>query len=316
MTEQQRGDATPRHRHSSLPMLDRRAALKLFASGAALALASCGRPAEEVVPYVEMPERLVPGVPLRFATALPLAGYGRGVIVTSIEGRPIKIDGNPRHPASLGSTDVFAEASVLSLYDPDRSKAPRRGAEIPDWSAFEAALLARLEEERARQGAGLAIFTARVTSPTLASQIGALQKSLPQAKWYRADPIEDDATRNGATLAFGRNISALPRFADAQVALMLDADPIGPGPAQIRFARDVTGARQSRAAGDFLRIYAVEPSWTLTGALADHRIALRPELIRNIAIVVARELGATVPNAESPCRATLSTLRACGSKTI
>ena len=82
---------------------------------------------QEIVPYVEMPERLTPGVPLRFASALPLAGYGRGVIVTSVEGRPIKIDGNPRHPASLGSTDVFAEAAVLSLYDPDRSQAPRSG---------------------------------------------------------------------------------------------------------------------------------------------------------------------------------------------
>ena len=82
---------------------------------------------------------------------------------------------------------------------------------------------------------------------------------MPQAKWYRADPIEDDAARNGATLAFGRTVTALPRFADARVALMLDADPIGPGPAQIRFARDITGARQLRAADDFLRIYAVEP---------------------------------------------------------
>ena len=146
------------------------------------------------------------GVPLRFATALPLAGYGRGVIVTSIEGRPIKIDGNPRHPASLGSTDVFAEASVLSLYDPDRSKAPRRGAEFQTGARLRPRCWRVSKKQRARQGAGLAIFTARVTSPTLASQIDALQKSLPQAKWYRADPIEDDATRNGATLAFGRNI--------------------------------------------------------------------------------------------------------------
>ena len=208
MTEQQRGDATPRHRHSSSPMLDRRAALKLFASGAALALASCGRPAEEVVPYVEMPERLVPGVPLRFATALPLAGYGRGVIVTSIEGRPIKIDGNPRHPASLGSTDVFAEASVLSLYDPDRSKAPRRGAEIPDWSAFEAALLARLEEERARQGAGLAIFTARVTSPPSPAR-SAHCKSLCRKRNGIA-PIRLRTTRRATALRW-RSAATSPR---------------------------------------------------------------------------------------------------------
>ena len=97
-------------RRSGGPDFDRRAALKLFVSGAALALASCGRPDEEVVPYVEMPERLIPGVPMRFASALALSGYGRGVIVTSVEGRPIKVDGNPRHPASLGATDVFGKA--------------------------------------------------------------------------------------------------------------------------------------------------------------------------------------------------------------
>ena len=118
--------------HARCAELDRRAALKLFVSGAALALTSCGRPDEQIVPYVQIPEREIPGIPLRFATAMPLAGYGRGVIVTSVEGRPIKIEGNLRHPASLGATDVFAEAAVLSLYDPDRSKAPfSSGASSP-----------------------------------------------------------------------------------------------------------------------------------------------------------------------------------------
>src|ERR1700761_5027075 len=125
--------------------IDRRAALKLFFTGAALALTSCGRPAEEIVPYVELPPGETPGLPMRFASALPLNGYGRGVIVTSVEGRPIKIDGNPLHPASLGATDVFAEATVLSLYDPDRAQAPYSGGLIQSWSAFEAALQPHLQ---------------------------------------------------------------------------------------------------------------------------------------------------------------------------
>ena len=136
-------------------LLDRRAALKLFVSGAALALASCGRPDEQVVPYVEIPERETPGIPLRFATALSLAGYGRGVIVTSVEGRPIKVEGNPRHPASLGATDVFAEAAVLSLYDPDRSKAPFSDGRIQPWGAFEGSLHARLQRLGANRAPGL-----------------------------------------------------------------------------------------------------------------------------------------------------------------
>ena len=280
--------------------VDRRAALKLFVGGAALALASCGRPDEEVVPYVEMPEGETPGLPLRFASALALAGYGRGVIVTSVEGRPIKIDGNPRHPASLGSTDVFAEAAVLSLYDPDRSKAPLASGRIQPWSAFEAALRPRLAREVARHGSGLALLTGRITSPTLMEQIGGLRKTLPQTKWYRYEPVEDDAVRAGAQQAFGRPLTAIPRFADARVALFLDADPLGFGPEQIKFARDITAARQSRTADDSLRIYAAEPAWTLTGALADHRLALPHQLAGDIALAIAAALGAAVPQVSLP----------------
>jgi len=290
-------------RASEVRGVDRRAALKMFISGVTLALASCGRPDEQVVPYVELPEGYIPGMPTRFASALPLNGYGRGVIVTSAEGRPIKIDGNPRHPASLGATDVFAEAELLSLYDPDRSKAPYSGGLIQSWSAFEAALQPHLQPARSHQGAGLGLLTGRITSPTLLAQVGALNKSFPEAKWYRYEPVEDDAARNGAIAAFGRALTALPRFNDARVALMLDADPLGSGVEQIRFAHDIVAARQSRVASDSLRIYAVEPSWTLTGALADHRLALRPELIRNVTIEVARAVGASLPQADIPAEA-------------
>jgi Fe-S-cluster-containing dehydrogenase component/anaerobic selenocysteine-containing dehydrogenase len=284
----------------SVSGLDRRTALKLFVSGTALALASCGRPTEQVTPYVEMPEGETPGLPMRFASALALGGYGRGVIVTSMEGRPIKIDGNPRHPASLGATDVFGEASLLSLYDPDRSKAPRSDGRIQSWSAFEAALRAQLERTASRHGAGIAILTGRTTSPTLVEQIGALTKSLPEAKWYRYEPVDDDALRAGSVQAFGRALTAIPRFGDARVALMLDADPLGFGPEQIRFAHDLIRARRSHVAQDSLRLYAAEPAWTLTGALADHRLAVSHQLVRNIALAIAGELGAATPAVELP----------------
>jgi molybdopterin-containing oxidoreductase family iron-sulfur binding subunit len=296
--------------------LDRRAALKLMASSVTLALASCGRPSEEVVPYVEMPERLTPGIPLRFATALSLGGYARGVIVTSAEGRPIKVEGNPRHPASLGATDVFAEASILSLCDPDRLKTVRQGDQLVAWSAFEAGLLGQMDQERGRHGAGLRILTNRVTSPTLLRQIGSLLKALPEAKWHRYEPIDDDAPRAGAQQAFGQPLTALPRFADARVVLALDADPLGPGPSQIRFAHDLMGARQSHIPQDFLRLYVAEPAWTLTGAAADHRLALPHALVPNVALAVARELGAITADAPLPpdaarfARATAADLKA------
>jgi molybdopterin-containing oxidoreductase family iron-sulfur binding subunit len=274
-----------------------------MASGAALGLASCGRPAEEIVPYVTVPERLTPGIPLRFATTLPLAGFGRGVIATSVEGRPIKIDGNPRHPASLGATDVFAEASVLSLYDPDRSKAVTGGRDVYSWDAFEKALRDQMAAERGRRGSGLRLLTNRITSPTLLAQIDALLKSFPEARWHRYEPVDDDAARAGSAIAFGRPLSAIPRLADARVAVALDADPIGPGPGQIRLGHDFISARKSRSASEFLRLYAVESAWSLTGANADHRIALPPQFVQNFALALANELGAPVAKGELPLEA-------------
>jgi Fe-S-cluster-containing dehydrogenase component/anaerobic selenocysteine-containing dehydrogenase len=287
-------------RQPSEAVMDRRSALKLFMSGVAASLASCGRPPEEVAPYVEIPERQTPGLPLQFATALPLAGYGRGVIVTSIEGRPIKINGNPRHPASVGSTDVYGEAAVLSLYDPDRAKAPYSSDRIQSWSAFEAALHPRLDQLRARQGEGLAILTGRITSPSAVSQLGQLKQSMPHMKWYRYEPVDDDAVRDGAMSAFGRPATALPRFKEARVLLAFDADPIGPGPDQIRWAREIVDVRRTQNPNDSLRIYSAEPDWSLTGALADHRVPVRPELVRNVAIEVARALGAGLEPAALP----------------
>jgi len=271
--------------------IDRRAALKLFASGIALSLASCSKPVEEIVPYVEQPERLVPGIPLRFATALDLAGFSRGVIVTSVEGRPIKIEGNPRHPASLGATDVFAEAAVLSLYDPDRSKTPRGTIDVASWSDFQSALRAQMDKESARGGAGLRIVSGRVTSPTLARQRDALLKQFPQARWYGYEPVTDDVERAGAVIAFGRPLTAVPRIRDASVVLSLDNDWLGAGPSQIMHARGFADARNPASdPNKFLRLYVAEPAWTATGANADHRLALRPDEIGNVAIAIAAHL--------------------------
>ena len=114
--------APPPERRGGGGVLNRRQALSLLATGVAGGLAACSKPYEEIIPYVNMPERLVPGEALKFATTLTLSGIGRGVVVTSIDGRPIKVEGNLRHPGSLGATDVFLELAVLSLYDPDRPR--------------------------------------------------------------------------------------------------------------------------------------------------------------------------------------------------
>jgi len=284
--------------------IDRRRALTLLAGGMALALSSCGPPREEIVPYVSMPEGMTPGLPLTFATAVAPFGYAQGVLATSHEGRPTRLDGNPRHPSSLGAIDIFAQAEIMSLYSPDRAQAVRHGDDIAAWSAFEGALQAQLEQEKPRRGAGLRIVTGRITSPTLIRQLQALADVFPAARWLRFEPIDDDAARAGAVAAFGEPLVTLPHLDRAKVVLTLDADPLGPGPQQLRNAAAFAKVRQSRLTpDDFLRLYAVESMWRLTGANADERLALAPQLMRNVALRVAQALGASVDAGDLPDRA-------------
>jgi len=284
--------------------IDRRKTLALLAGGMALTLTSCGPPHEEIVPYVTMPEGVTSGLPLQFATAVPLSGYAQGVLATSYDGRPTRLDGNPRHPTSLGATDIFAQAEIMSLYSPDRAQAVRHGDDIAAWSEFEGALQGHLAREKTRRGAGLRIVTGRITSPTLIRQLKALGDIFPEARWLRHEPIDDDAARAGAVRAFGQAYDLLPHFDRARVVLTLDADPLGPGPQQVRNAHRFAKVRQSQLTPDeFLRLYAVESMGRLTGANADERLALHPARMRNVAFHVARALGAQVETGGLPDQA-------------
>ena len=273
--------------------LSRRSALKLLSANIALIAAGCSRPAEEILPYVHMPERVTPGVPLQFASTLPLGGYGRGVLCSSVEGRPIKVSGNPLHPASLGSTDVFAEAHVLSLYDPDRSQACRHAGEITAWERVEAALADRLTVLTRNGGEGLRLLTGPLTSPTNLRLLAELRGRFPGLRWYVHDPLADSAAAAGTQLAFGRRLRLRPRLADADVIVTLDADPLGPGPDQIVNARAFSDRRRVRRDRKAMsRLYALESAPTVTGAKADERRALPIEDLAAAAIAIARGLGA------------------------
>ncbi|MBX6741116.1 MAG: 4Fe-4S dicluster domain-containing protein [Acetobacteraceae bacterium] len=285
----------------------RQAALALLASGLGFGLSACGRSdEEEIIPYVEKPERITPGVPLRFATTLPLNGYGRGVLAITYEGRPIKLEGNPEHPASQGATDVFAEAEVLSLYDPDRSRVVRQHGHVASWEAFVTMMLPRLRALEGRKGEGLSILTGNVTSPTLLRLIGSVRRRFSAMRWHVHEPIGEDNANAGARLAFGKALTALPRLDRAAVVLALDADPLGPGPDQIRNGREFLQRRTARRKGgaeSFMRLYAVEPLMTQTGAKADHRLALSQARLRDMAIALAARLGAGVQAPDLPEKA-------------
>jgi Fe-S-cluster-containing dehydrogenase component/anaerobic selenocysteine-containing dehydrogenase len=256
----------------------RRDFLKLSAAAAALASAGCTGPVEEIVPYVH-PTGMPPGVPSFFATAMTLGGYGSGVLVESNMGRPTKVEGNPAHPSSLGATDVFAQASILQLWDPERSRTIRERGAIASRDALEAALRDALAAAAAKHGAGLRFLTGYVSSPTMRAQIAALIQRYPEARWHRWEPLHRDNTYEGARRAFGRALEPLPRFANADVVVALDADFLGAVPGHLRHAREFAARRAPSASQPMNRLYAIETAPSLTGAMADHRLALSPAAI-------------------------------------
>jgi Fe-S-cluster-containing dehydrogenase component len=269
---------------------DRREALALMAAASAAALASCGRPNAFIVPFADFDGDAASGAPVRYATSLELSGYGVGVVGVVANERPIKVEGNPRHPTSLGSTTPFLEAAVLDLFDPQRSKTPMNGLAPTDWATLGETLRRRVAFHAADRGAGFALLTGRILSPTLLAQVAALQKALPAMTWARWEPIHDDAQRAGSELAYGRALDLRPRLDRADVIVALDSDFLGPGPDQIALARGFASRRRPEA-GPMSRLYVLESALTPTGVMADRREAARPELIHNAAIALAATLG-------------------------
>jgi molybdopterin-containing oxidoreductase family iron-sulfur binding subunit len=271
----------------------RRTFLKLM--GASLALAgvtACTRqPPEKIVPYVRQPEELIPGKPLFFATAMALGGVATGLLVESHEGRPTKVEGNPLHPSSLGASDVFAQAAILGLYDPDRSQTLTNLGEIRPWSAFLGAIRNALSAQAALKGAGLRILTESINSPTLAAQIRDVLARYPSAKWHQWDPASRDSAHAGAKLVFGDYVDAQYRFDRADVILALDADFLGCGPGSLRYARDFAARRRPEQADRMNRLYAVETMPSPTGSRADHRLPAKPSEIIEVARAIASRVG-------------------------
>jgi Fe-S-cluster-containing dehydrogenase component len=270
---------------------DRRSVLKLMGASAGLAgLAGCGEaPPDPIVSRAKGEPGHTVGEPLYFATSLPLEGYGRGVLVKSHDGRPVKVEGNPLHPASLGATDAFAQASVLSLYDPDRSRGIRRRGRLQRREPLASILASLAAELAAGRGAGLRLVTGPVSSPSLAAAMADLLGRLPEARWIQWSVVGDDNRRAGTELAFGRPLETRLDLARAQVIVSLDADPLGPGPEQVANAAGFAQGR--RDPQRFSRLWAFESSPTLTGARADHRAVLPPHAVMRVARSLAAGLG-------------------------
>ena len=277
--------------------LDRRELLKVMAASAAFAgLTGCTKlPTQHIVPYVREPEQIIPGKPLFYATAVTLDGIATGVLVESHMSRPTKLEGNPDHPESLGSSNSFAQASILGLYDPDRSRAEVRDGRIASWSEFQSELSSALAGEKGAGGAGLRLLTQTITSPSLAAQINQFLKSYPSAKWLQYESAGRDNVREGAKLAFGEYVNTVYRVENAEVILALDSNFLTSGPGSLRYAREF--ARKRRVEGTeskMNRLYAVECTPTNTGSMADHRLRMPALDIESFARALGKELGLNV----------------------
>ena len=289
--------------------ITRREMMMLVGASLSLAgLAACRRPVEEIVPYVTAPEEFVPGIPRYYATTMPFRRSAHGLIVESHEGRPTKIEGNPSHPSALGASSSRVQASVLGLYDPDRSQSITLKGARKSWNDFVTSWGERSKAHAADGGAGLAVLSESFSSPTLARLASELRARYPKLQWATYDAVSDENRLAGLRQATGRDIDLMLRFDQASVILCVDADPLLTDPEMIRHARGFADGRRAGAvsttsgqasSGAMNRLYAVEGVYSLTGAMADHRLRLESRQIAAFVAALATRLGAPGASSQS-----------------
>jgi molybdopterin-containing oxidoreductase family iron-sulfur binding subunit len=281
------------------PGVDRRTFLTLMGASMALAgfMTGCRRPEEKIVPFAHQPEDTIPGRPEWYASALPFYGTAIGVLVESNDGRPTKIEGNPGHPESQGAATAFVQGAVLNLYDPDRSKAPRKaGAEVAADAAWEAMKELGADIVK-RQGKGVAILVTEHRSETTNDALRALSRVAPEAVALRYEPFGRENARTGLQIATGKPLETVHDFDKADVVVSLDADFLANEGSPIKAAR-AFGRRRRAEAGNLSRVYVAEPCPTPTGLAADHRLRIAARRIVDLGLALGAELakaGVAVP---------------------
>jgi len=276
----------------------RRDFLKLMGASAGLAGAGmlgvgCRRPEEHIVPFgseQEPGQNYVHGVPMQFATAMPSRTGAVPLLVESNEGRPTKVEGNPDHPDSNGATDLFTQASILNLYDPDRArKYSMNGKPLSkDGAKTELETLAKADGEKT------AFLMPAANSPSREVLISKIKKRLgDNASFYVHEAIDFDVHQRAASMAFEQEVRPYWKLDQAEVILSLDCDFIGTEEEAHRHIRDFARGRKL-ADGKMSRLYVAEALMTQTGANADHRLRAKPSSTMAAAVYVAKQLGVTV----------------------
>jgi MoCo/4Fe-4S cofactor protein with predicted Tat translocation signal len=279
-----------------LGALDRRRFLQLMAASMALGgLTACGPEPDprQLLPYVEQPPGIVPGGARHYATATTCDGYATGVLVAHQMARPIKVEGNPDHPASLGAANAIMQATILGLYDPRRAQSIVGRGQIDTWESFVTVIFERRGQLLARGGEGLRLLTGTLTSPSLAAQIATLQQQFPAMRWHQWEPLNRDNELAACEQAFGRPLGRVFDLASADVIFAVESDMISTIPGHLAYARQFAARRRpGETGGRMSRVYAIESTPTLIGAKADHRLPLKPTEILDAMRYLAAAVGA------------------------
>ena len=280
--------------------LHRRGFLTLGAITTALFAEGCARrPVEKLMPYAKAHEDITPGIANHYATVRVSRGDAIGLVVESHDGRPTKIEGNPDHPSSLGSTDVRTQGATFDLYDPDRSRSPMRSSRAAGtgmakvaWTDVDAQIAEALRGAASDQGARLRFLVQPSLSPTFLRLRDAILTKLPQARFYTYTSVHETNAREGAKIAFGQVVNVVPDFSQARCVLAIDSDFLGTDPGSVRATRGFSGSRRIRSAEDAMsRLYVAEPTLTVTGMNADHRLRMPGRECEQLLLAVAKELG-------------------------
>ncbi len=284
--------------------LSRRTFLSLMGASLALAgLAGCRRPVEKILPYVKAPEDILPGIPLTYASSIPLGLDTAGILIENHEGRPTKIEGNPLQPASAGRASAFTQASILGIYDPDRSQRPHQFGREIQWEDFFAVYDQFAEEAKKSNGKGLAVLSNAFTSPTLVHLKKEFLKAYPDAQWFIHESVTDENIRQGLFDATRKHIQPVYSIEKAEVILALDSDFLLTERDAVRNAFGFANGRRVENERDNMnRLYAVESSMSLTGGLADHRLRLPSSLVGTFAAALVwhlQELGLDIQSVQA-----------------
>jgi molybdopterin-containing oxidoreductase family iron-sulfur binding subunit len=303
--------------------LNRRQFLELSAAALGMAgLTGCRRPDLKILPYSQTPESVSPGVPTFYATSMPMPGGCFPILVESHEGRPTKIEGNPKHPASLGGTDARTQASILDLYSPDRSKQVLKrdadGKLAPkSWEEFDAFAAEHFANLRKTDGDELRFLVEDNPSPALRFLREQMKEKYPKAVWHRYEPLDRDNCLEGTKLAFGQPLQVSYNLAKAYRIVSLDCDFLGldgnevangRGFAERRRDPQVRRAMAGHANGEKKkenhaelardrtaqtnRLYVLENTYTVTGTMADHRLRIPAAHVADYALALCKEISA------------------------